>query len=632
MLKKADNLLLLVKRFLLLLVFYTVARVLFLLFNLDYFSGLGFKDLIFSFVHGIRFDISALVILNIPLIALHFFPLPLFYSPAYQKFIKAIFIVINIPCLLLNCIDFAYFSFTFRRTTFDVLRVLPGGGDILHTLPVMIKDFWYILLIWIVLSYLLIKFYSIITRNHFAQYKSQPGFVIQSIVLHLLLLVLTVIGFRGGIQLKPLKIISAGLLNSIKAAPLVLNTPFTIIKTIGDKELPELKYFSREEAQQIFSPLHHYNTGKPPASLNVVVIILESFSKEYTGAGKTGVSYTPFLDSLSAQSLFFPDAYANGKRSIDGIPAIIAAIPSLSQDAFITSPYSTNAFDNLASLLREKNYSTAFFHGGNNGTMGFDHFIHNAGFEKYYGRKEYRNDADFDGTWGIYDEEFLQFSLKKMTDMRPPFLSCIFTLSSHHPYPIPDKHKGQFNKGTLPIHESIGYTDYSLKKFFEAARKLSWFDSTLFIITSDHTALAGDPFSHTWAGMFAIPVLYYYPSGLPAATSSVTTQQCDIVPSVLQYLNFDEPFIAFGNSVFDSTVSHFAVTIHNNVYQLIENGYSLLADTSRTVGLYYFKTDSLFKDDLSGKNIAVQQSMEKKLRAYLQQFNDAMIHNKMKAE
>ena len=632
MLKKADNLLLLVKRFLLLLLLYSALRILFLLFNTDYFSGLGWADLILSFVHGIRFDISTIVILNVPVIVLHFLPFPFFYSKVYQKLIKAVFLVINIPCILLNCIDFEYFGFTFRRTTYDILGILPRGGDLLNTLPVMVKDFWYILIIWLALSFLLFKFYTRISKNHFAKYKLQKGFIIQRIALHVFFLGLTVTGFRGGIQFKPLNIISAGQFNSAKAAPLVLNTPFTIIKTYGDKELPELKYFSQAEAARIFTPLHHYENGNPQRRLNVVIIILESFSKEYTGANKNGKSYTPFLDSLSTRSLFFTHAYANGKRSIDAIPAIIASIPSLSQDAFISSPYSTNAFDNLASLLKKKNYSTAFFHGGNNGTMGFDHFAHNAGFEKYFGRNEYHNDADFDGTWGIYDEEFLHFAAGEMDKMRQPFFACVFTLSSHHPYSIPSKYKGKFDKGTLPIHESIGYTDYSLKKFFETIQAYPWFDSTLFVITSDHTALSSYPFFHTWAGMYAIPVLYYCPATLPAATTSVTTQQCDIVPSVLHYLNFNEPFMAYGNSVFDSAASHFSVTMHNNLYQVIENGFSLLADTSGTIALYHFTTDSLLSVDLSDKEIMIKQTMERKLRAYLQQFNYGMIHNQMKAD
>src|SRR5690348_9959524 len=106
MLKKADNLLLLLKRFVLLLLFYSVSRALFLVFNAGYFSGLGFGDLILAFINGIRFDISTLVILNLPVIVLHFFPFPFFYSAFYQRFIKAVFLLINIPCLLLNCIDF----------------------------------------------------------------------------------------------------------------------------------------------------------------------------------------------------------------------------------------------------------------------------------------------------------------------------------------------------------------------------------------------------------------------------------------------------------------------------------------------------------------------------------------------
>ena len=182
------------------------------------------------------------------------------------------------------------------------------------------------------------------------------------------------------------------------------------------------------------------------------------------------------------------NAYANGKRSIEGIPAIIGGIPALLSDPFITSAYSSNTITTIPSLLKQKGYTSTFFHGGTNGTMGFDNFSRSSGFDHYFGRTEYDNDDDFDGSWGIYDEPFLQQAALEIDKMKLPFLAVLFTLSSHHPYKIPDKYVNQFPEGTLPLHQSIAYADFSLKRFFETALKMSWFSNTLFVITADHTS------------------------------------------------------------------------------------------------------------------------------------------------
>ena len=65
---------------------------------------------------------------------------------------------------------------------------------------------------------------------------------------------------------------------------IVLNTPFSIIRTINAKTFEELKFFDEKEAERIYSPIHSgYPTGsfKP---MNVVVLILESFTKEVVGS------------------------------------------------------------------------------------------------------------------------------------------------------------------------------------------------------------------------------------------------------------------------------------------------------------------------------------------------------------
>src|SRR5690606_24672345 len=111
--------------------------------------------------------------------------------------------------------------------------------------------------------------------------------------------------------------------------------------------------------------------GKPFQDKNVVFIILESFSKEYTGLGGR-TSYTPFLDSLMQHSFVCTNAYANALQSAKGIPAIISGVPSLMDEPITTSAYGTNKLTSLPALLRNKGYQTAFYHGGTNGTMGFD--------------------------------------------------------------------------------------------------------------------------------------------------------------------------------------------------------------------------------------------------------------------
>src|SRR6185369_8592326 len=120
--------------------------------------------------------------------------------------------------------------------------------------------------------------------------------------------------------------------------------------------------------------------------------------------------------------------------------------------------------------------------------------------------------------------------------------AVIFTISSHHPYGIPEKYKGRFRKGTLPIHESIQYADYSLQKFFETAMHTSWFDSTLFVITGDHTALSEKPFYQNHVGMYSVPIIFFQPHDSLSGIRTTTAQQIDILPSVLDYLGYPQQF------------------------------------------------------------------------------------------
>ncbi len=626
-----SNFILLLQRTFVLLVLFSVCRFLFLIINFSYFEEASSAEILFSFIYGLRFDITAIVLCNLVFIFLHFFSFRFFYSGWYQQILRILFFLVNIPLLLLNCIDFVLFRFAGKRATADVFKIMSFGEDFTNAVPKMILDFWYILLLFFILVVLLITLYKRINLQTASDNQWNNFFFRRWIkpLSYVVFAFLVFTGFRGGLQYRPINILTASQYGSGQVTSLVLNTPFSIIKSYGKGMLLELHYFDDAEADKISPVIHLPNQNPVFRPLNVVLIILESFGKEYIGALNKSEGYTPFLDSLIQQSLVFENAFANGKRSIEGIPAVVAGIPALMQEPYITSAYAGNKITSLATLLNDKGYTSTFFHGGTNGTMGFDNFARSAAFLNYFGRKEYNNDQDFDGSWGIYDEPFLQRVVKECSGKKQPFLSTIFTISSHHPYKLPDNFETIFPKGSLPIHRSIGYADYSLRKFFESAAEQPWYANTLFVITADHTALSEKAFYQNRVGMYSLPLIFYRPDGSLKGKSMRTAQQIDILPSVMDYLDYDRPYFAFGTSVFDSLSTGYAVNFINDNYQLIESEYALILDTLSANKLYNFVLDSTLQNNILSTSTAPGLEMEKKVKGIIQQFNHAMVMNKM---
>jgi phosphoglycerol transferase MdoB-like AlkP superfamily enzyme len=630
--KRSLNLYLAVSlQILIVLILFSLSRGIFYLANLSYFNGIGWFDLLRIFIGGIRFDFAAVFMLNSLYILMLLIPLNIKFTTWYQKTCSIFFYSINSIALLSNFVDSIYFRFSLKRLTGDIFNFLSVGGDFDKLLPQFVLDFWYIVVLWLIAVILLIK----ITSNIKINYSPIHGFkkLMVSIFILIFSMLISVIGIRGGLQLKPLDIINASKYAENKNVPIVLNSPFTIIKTIG---LPALnnKIYIEDTAKltAIYNPLQHTNLYNAAfRRLNVVVIILESFSQEHIGAlnhinDYTG--FTPFLDSLIHKGAYIK-GFANGKRSIEGIPAILAGIPTLMNESYITSMYAGNKINSLASLLKAKGYNTSFYHGGSNGTMGFDSFTKIAGFDTYYGRHQYNNEDDYDGKWGIWDEAFLQNYAKQLNQTPQPFLSAVFTLSSHHPYKVPDKYKGKFRKGKLEIQESIMYADYALQKFFETAVKMPWYDSTLFVITADHTSEAYFEYYKNDIGMYAIPILFYLPNGNLKLNHQQIGQQIDIMPSVLDVLNFDKPYFSFGTSVFDTAKPHFNISYINSNYQLIKDKYALKFDGEKSVSLYNISQDSLLQHNLINTDVNKKNEMELFLKALIQQYNNSLRNNKM---
>ncbi len=629
--KKAIKYLSVIKLIGFLILLYALCRLIFYAFYYHHFVDVGFLELIGIFIVGIRFDLSAIVLLNSLFIVFYLLPIKILDKPYFFRSLKWVFVVTNSLGLLANCVDFAYFGFTLKRTTADVFHFFSGeiGGDLGHLLPVFLKDYWYVFLIWIFFVFLLIKAYKRVMdiKKNDKELKS-----ITAWLMYVVSILLSVAIYRGGLQLKPITIVDAGEYTNSRNIPLLLNTPFTIIKTLDIESIEPVIYFSDEaHILENYNPIHS-PSGKEMNKQNVFIIVLESFSKEYIGSlnGKNK-GYTPFLDSLMNYSYVFTDAYSNGKKSIEGIPSIIASIPTWMNEAYITSAYGGNQIKGLAQLLKDEGYYTAFFHGGVNGTMGFEAFSHVAGYKDYFGKNEYNSDKDYDGNWGIWDEAFLQYSIRIINEKKSPFLATLFTLSSHHPFAIPKKHENKFKGGKEPIFKTIEYTDYALKQFFESAKKMPWYNNTLFVFCADHTGPSNDIYFENKIGNNAIPIIFFQPDSFLKGRNNNIIQQIDIMPSILDYIHYNKSYFAFGKSAFDTT-NYFSLSYNSGLYQYIEGDYAMQFDGQKTTELYNYKTDSLLKQNLIETNKAALTKMETKVKAIIQTYQQSLINNKMVAE
>lgn len=612
---------LLSRRLLLLLAVYFICRLIFFIYNNSSFSNSSIEDILIAFLFGVIFDLSAIVYVNL-LYILMFIP-SMFTKPSkvYDKILEVVFIVSNFSAFLFNIIDIEYFRFQKKRTGFELFS---GENDIWKLLPSYLKDYWWLILITLLLSILTLKLYRNTRKSVSTERK--PYYALKSISVIIYLGFLVIIA-RGGIQTKPLQTISASKWGNPQNASLVLNTPFTIIQSIGKKTLVEKKYFSNDELDKIFSVEKNYSSNNLFTSKNVVIIILESFSNEYIGAINKQTNFSPFLDSLISESYVFENAFANGKKSNEAVPSIIASLPSLLDEAYTGSAYQNNDINSLASLLKTKGYYTAFFHGGFNGSMNFDAFAKKAGFDNYFGMNEYSNTSDFDGNWGIYDEPFMQYFAKTMGSAPKPFFATLFTLSSHPPFSIPEIYQQKFKNIKSDKHKSFAYTDQSLKKFFDYAKTKNWYYNTLFVILPDHTPDADDKYYDTKVSYYKIPIIFHDPSRNWKSRSNKIASQIDVMPSVLDYLNFDLPFNSFGTSLWDDDSSRYSINYRDGVFQIIDSSYVLQFTDDEVSALYNYKTDWYLTNNIKDSDIHKREELKKKLQAYIQKYNAILINN-----
>lgn len=619
--------------FVFLLGLYALLRLGFYFFNQELFPNVGISSLLTMLKGGLKFDTVAILYINIVFVFFLAIPVPFKYSTAYQKCLKWVFVLCNSLGVLVNLIDYVYYPFTLKRTTGTVLTQFSNEHNIGTLFIDFLLEYWYLLLLFIVLVYGLIKIYDVVQMLRPS--KTSWSFYFVQFGAFLFTVFLFIGGVRGGWahSTRPITLSNAGdYVHSPEEINIVLNTPFSILKTLDAVSFQEKNYFSEEELDRLYVVKQDAKDSAAFNKLNVVILILESFGRENVGflnkdiANGSYSGYTPFLDSLLAESFTFSKAYANGRKSIDALPSVISGIPSVGEP-FVLSIYSGNKTTSLAKLLGDEGYETAFFHGAPNGSMGFSAYMKLAGINHYYGKNEYNNDADYDGIWGIWDEPFMQFMATELDRLPEPFFASFFSLSSHHPFKVPKEYEHVFPKGNIPLHEPVGYTDHALRQFFASASKTAWFKNTLFVLCADHSSQSYLPEYQTSASTFSIPIAFYYPEGNLKGFSNKLIQQIDILPTVLEYLNYPKPYFSFGFNAFDSLQNNFVVNNIGSSFNVYYDDYFMTFDGERSTSLFNLKEDRMQKNDLLKGAVPVQDTMETMIKAFIQRYNYSMIHN-----
>ena len=623
-----------------------LTQVFFHLSNIRIFHVDGFGEWIGIAWGNIIFGMATIGFALLPYLAANLLPFSFRWNKTFRS-LTEIFLYI-LPSLFLvvaNVSDAAYYQFTYRRLSGEIFRYLGIGGQMGALVPHFLVDYWpatlfgLAVIVFFIWASMRIR---LLPRDRYRRHivNDIVGFFLGGLVILFL--------FRGGFG-QNIHWHDTTKYCQAKNNALVTNSGYNILRTFSGGTLQEVCFMPDEEAQKFFNPV--FTTAPDTVTVadttpvhprNVVIIVLESFSQEYMGCYNDSImpSFTPFLDSLAEHSVLY-NGRSNGKKSIEGIPAILTSIPPLMPFPLTLSDCADDTIDALPAILRRNGYHTAFFHGSYNGVMGFDKFCQKCGFTDYYGQDEYNNSTpgaslDYDGCWGIFDEPFLQYMVRQMSTFRQPFFSTVFTISSHHPYTMPEQYKGHFPQGEHPLLSVVAYTDNALRKFFDAARKTDWYQNTLFVITADHPGQGLHREYNDYDGWYRIPMIFYSPLreevlapelgplyGMHKRENRIM-QQTDIMPTLLDYLGINGVnTVCFGTSVFRNPDDGWQIAYGNGYYQLETNhGISLISqyEVENTQ-----PTDSQLPTTKNNK----QKAHSQLLQAVIQQYNHRLINNQL---
>ena len=590
---------LLVWRIVLLYAVLMLCRTAFYLYNAAVLGPLTWAEAWPLLAGALKFDTASVVYADGVFILLSLLPLPLRERRWYRAVLFWYYVAVNaVLVVATNLADTVYFRYTQKRFTADEIFFADNDNS-LQLVGKFMAENWYLVLLWIALTALLAWGYRRRVREE-SIFSRGWAYYIGNTVIFAAAAGLSVAGMRGGMtrMTRPITLSNATLYTADSGkANLILSNPFCILRTIGSAgSVKYKKHFAPEELARRFTPVHQPadSAAVNLAGRNVVVFIMESMSAEHSAylcpevyADREVKGFTPFLDSLMQNGLVFKRMYANGTRSIQAMPSVLGSLPSF-RTPFVLMPQSLGESRQLPAMLADKGYATLFFCGSEHGSMGFGAYARSAGVERLVSREDYEarhGTGDFDGYWGIWDEPFLQFMGEELAATPEPFFATLFTLSSHHPFVVPEQYAATLPDGYTRIHKGVAYDDQAFRRFFHRFGGEEWFRRTIFVFVADH--VSSEKFAEktrSYPGNMHIVGFIHTPDGALQGELREVTQQLDIMPTVLGLTGNTEPYFAFGRDVLNEPQRpRWSVSYDGKFRALTDDGAVVLDDSGTEV-------------------------------------------------
>lgn len=289
---------------------------------------------------------------------------------------------------------------------------------------------------------------------------------------------------------------------------------------------------------------------QPELKKNVVLISIESLSADFMEHYGGTKKITPFLDSLADRSLMFTNLYATGNRTVRGLEALTLCIPPTAGESIIKRDDNKNKFT-TGSVFKSKGYDVKFLYGGYSYFDNMEDFFGGNGYDIVDRNSFKPEEITFANVWGVADEDMAKKAIQVMNaeaKSGKPFFNHWMTVSNHRPFTYPE---GRIDiPGTAKSRDGgVKYTDYSLRMFFEMAKKQDWYKNTVFVIIADHCASSAGK-TELPMDKYRIPAMIFSEGFIQPQKFDRLMSQIDVMPTLFGMLNFNYKSKFLGQDVF----------------------------------------------------------------------------------
>jgi len=543
------------KYFIYWLLYFLGFKIIFLIYNIESTLTLGWKDLFGAFFWGFRMDFSAAGYLTaFPglLLALS----PLFRLERIEKLIRYYTLFMLVPVTMMGILDFGLFPAWGCRLNGQIIPFLGDPATMaasLNFLQYCIVIFGEIGLVW--LSYRLFKrlFPIVCGRRKPESLKIIP--------VMLLLTGALLLPIRGSLNTSPLNFSSVCFSQKLFANQcaynffwsfsyaLLNNTTNTNPVHYMDLKAAESELKGVESLSQFNAPQFIHSKNHQP--INVVMIILESFSNKVIEplGGLPGI--TPRINGFCKEGMVFNSFYSTGNRSDKGISSLLASYPAvLRSSSVLLYPDKMKGLDLLPAYFVDRGYDMSFYYGGDPDFYNQKMLIMQSGIRKMVNRGSFSLGISTIQKWGAPDVYVFERAFRDLDKMIKPYFSIIYTLSSHEPYDVPNYEKIPGKGGRERYLNSVSYTDHCLGNFIDKLKSRPNWKNTLVIITADHTSREPGPTTVEEPATYRIPMLWI--GGVVDSIKVVKNicMQTDLCPTLIQQLGWKPKPSVFAKNIF----------------------------------------------------------------------------------